>query len=211
MSKAVARHPKLGDVAALTVDLAIRPVIDQGGVEVAGAEEAGETPPVPAPACRHHLLRVEDSVAAPPAAVTAPRLLLGLRSDGMEVDQRARLLKLARPGSHQGWDAARPSESVAVRAEVLGVAKFAENLSVRGVAATDRVQRLLALQADETRLVVAVALRHHLLGVENLPTAPRAGVPVLHTPGYRLRVEHQAGSVRYTRLAGAEIILSVNL
>ena len=72
----------------------------------------------------------------------------------MEVDERARLLvrALARLGGHERGEAAGAAPAVAVRAEVLGVAEFAEYLLVGRVAAAHRVQRLPAFQASETRL-----------------------------------------------------------
>ena len=128
----------------------------------------------------HHLLRGEDPVVTPETVdifckpkyffqptnifispISAPGtpviplgLLLPVRHARVEVDERARLLvrALARLGGHERGEAAGAAPAVAVRAEVLGVAEFAEYLAVGRVAAAHRVQRLPAFQASETRL-----------------------------------------------------------
>ena len=93
-------------------------------------------------------------MAAPGTPVVPLGLLLPVRHAGVEVDERARLLvrALARLGGHERGEAAGAAPAVAVRAEVLGVAEFAEYLAVGRVAAAHRVQRLPAFQASETRL-----------------------------------------------------------
>ena len=165
-----------------------------------GTDTAGETSPVPDPASRHHLLGIKYFVSTSLAPVSSNCLLLGLGGARVEVDERSLFLKLSGPGSHKSWDTPRPSEAVSVRSEVLGVAKLTKNLSIGGVTTTDGVKRLLTFQTDETRLVVTMIFRHHLLGVENFSITPWTGVLVLHTTGNGLSIEHQAGSVCYTRL-----------
>ena len=66
------------------------------------------------------------------------------------------------------------SEAVTFGAETLGVAAFAVDVAVGGVATQDRVERPLATLAAEAPLVVHAVLGEHLLGVKDSAAATRA-------------------------------------
>jgi len=157
LTESVAFQAKLARMTTPAVDFAVSSVVNRGRVQMPFTLHTAEAPSVPYPAGSHQLLSIINSVIASSAGVLPGDLLLVLVCLGVEINQRAFVLELSEACSNQCRYTTRPSVAIPMRPIVLAIAESAENVAVRGIAAGRRVQRTLALQAVEARLMEAMA------------------------------------------------------